>query len=45
MFSKIIDVVLGRTEQVGFPEHNDMSTAIIWLVWFSIMLYFSIGLI
>lgn len=45
MFTKILDVVLGRTEKVEEPEGYDISLFIIWLFWFSIMLFLAIGVI
>ena len=46
MFTKIIDVLF-RPKEAEFHENNDsgLAEAIIWIVWFSTMLYLSIGFI
>jgi hypothetical protein len=47
MFSKAIDVVLGRNQTMEVSENTDsgLAEAIIWLVWFSTMLYFALSVI
>ena len=46
MFTKIIDIVF-RPKKVKFPENNgdNLAPALIWLVWFSIMLYLALSVI
>ena len=46
MFTKIIDILF-RPKEAKFPENNgnNLAPAIIWLVWFSIMLCLALSVI
>ncbi len=45
MFTKVIDIVLGRNIEVEFPEEGNSAIALIWITWFSIMLYLVLSVI